>query len=238
MRRARDWVCDCHAVNLGDRYECFACAAPKSANARAAARQVTAVEDAGPPPLLAAQSVVELHSASSHAARDVQASRPAAYYAAAATRRGGFTAAPFRTAALNAALKEAAAEPRAARGAAKERRQPGRARGAHKEAIDALKAQQQAARVAAEAKLAEERRERERQREARMRERASSAGAGGAPAEAAVGERGDASVGSVDARGEMRVDPNDGNEYTREEFEAYYGGREEWDAAAQARSEL
>eukprot|EP00966_Prymnesium_polylepis_P300774 6950620-Prymnesium_polylepis.1 len=109
MRRARDWVCgECTAINLGDRFDCFSCGAEKSANARAVARQVTDVEDAGPPPSLAAASVTDLHVASSEAASDVETTRPAAYYAAAARKAGGFRPDSFRLAALNGALTDAA----------------------------------------------------------------------------------------------------------------------------------
>ena len=67
--RLRDWVCaGCHAINLGQRQSCFSCGAVKCANARAATRQVTEIDEAGPPPRMTDTSAAGLHLASTDAA--------------------------------------------------------------------------------------------------------------------------------------------------------------------------
>lgn len=89
MRRARDWVCGaCGAIVLGSSVNCFACDEPRSASARLAGRQVTPIEDAGPRPTLDGPDVVGF--ASADAAVDVETTKRAAYYAAAASERGAY----------------------------------------------------------------------------------------------------------------------------------------------------
>ena len=186
--RLRDWVCAaCDAINLGQRQSCFSCGAVKCANARAATRQVTEIDEAGPPPRMTDTSAAGLHLASTDAACNVEGTRPAAYYAEAAARRGGFKSESFRVRA-----SEAVAAGGRGHGARSGQRPHGDASVSHRDAIAALKADQQAAassaaapkraaslpapltvrtlaqarRAAAEAQRAEERRERQRRREA------------------------------------------------------------------------
>lgn len=232
MRRARDWICDCRAVNLGDKYTCFSCGEPKSANARAAARQVTDTADAGPPPCLAAESVIGLHCASAEAAANVEVTRPAAYYAAAAAQRGSFKPETFRTAALKVALNNLNTpsrcthrKDRAADREARSSRQSFAAKGDHRSAIEQLKAEQRTAREAADSRRASERREREQRRAALHVQSENLADAQTSVTSCTLG------------CGEFRLDSNDGNEYTREEFIAFYGGTEEWESALPARSD-
>ncbi|EOD12912.1 hypothetical protein EMIHUDRAFT_213153 [Emiliania huxleyi CCMP1516] len=112
--RLRDWVCAaCGAINLGQRQSCFSCGAVKCANARAATRQVTEIDEAGPPPRMTDTSAAGLHLASTDAACNVEGTRPAAYYAEAAARRGGFKPESFRVRASEAARRAAAEAQRA-----------------------------------------------------------------------------------------------------------------------------
>ena len=139
--RLRDWVCaGCHAINLGQRQSCFSCGAVKCANARAATRQVTEIDEAGPPPRMTDTSAAGPHLASTDAACNVEGTRPAAYYAEAAARRGGFKPESFRVRA-----SEAVTAGGRGHGARPGQRPRGDASVSHRDAIAALKADQQAA---------------------------------------------------------------------------------------------
>ena len=143
--RLRDWVCAaCGAINLGQRQSCFSCGAVKCANARAATRQVTEIDEAGPPPRMTDTSTAGLHLASTDAACNVEGTRPAAYYAEAAARRGGFKPESFRVRASEAVA--AGGRGRGGHGARPGQRPRGDASVSHQDAIAALKAEQQAAR--------------------------------------------------------------------------------------------
>ena len=143
--RHRDWVCaGCDAINLGQRQSCFSCGAVKCANARAATRQVTEIDEAGPPPRMTDTSAAGLHLASTDAACNVEGTRPAAYYAEAAARRGGFKPESFRVRASEAVA--AGGRGRGGHGARPGQRPRGDASVSHQDAIAALKAEQQAAR--------------------------------------------------------------------------------------------
>mmetsp|Transcript_16092 Transcript_16092/g.48743 ORF Transcript_16092/g.48743 Transcript_16092/m.48743 type:complete len:223 (+) Transcript_16092:132-800(+) len=182
--RLRDWVCaGCHAINLGQRQSCFSCGAVKCANARAATRQVTEIDEAGPPPRMTDTSAAGLHLASTDAACNVEGTRPAAYYAEAAARRGGFKPESFRVRA-----SEAVTAGGRGHGARPGQRPRGDASVSHRDAIAALKADQQARRAAAEAQRAEERRERQRRREATGDARSRGVKTSGAESDQPLGE--------------------------------------------------
>lgn len=182
--RLRDWVCaGCHAINLGQRQSCFSCGAVKCANARAATRQVTEIDEAGPPPRMTDTSAAGLHLASTDAACNVEGTRPAAYYAEAAARRGGFKPESFRVRA-----SEAVTAGGRGHGARSGQRPRGDASVSHRDAIAALKADQQARRAAAEAQRAEERRERQRRREATGDARSRGVKTSGAESDQPLGE--------------------------------------------------
>ena len=211
--RLRDWVCaGCDAINLGQRQSCFSCGAVKCANARAATRQVTEIDEAGPPPRMTDTSAAGLHLASTDAACNVEGTRPAAYYAEAAARRGGFKPESFRVRASEAVA--AGGRDRGGHGARPRQRPRGDASVSHRDAIAALKADQQAAassaaapkraaslpapltvrtlaqarRAAAEAQRAEERRERQRRREATGDARSRGVKSSGAESDQPLGE--------------------------------------------------
>lgn len=208
--RLRDWICAaCDAINLGQRQSCFSCGAVKCANARAATRQVTEIDEAGPPPRMTDTSAAGLHLASTDAACNVEGTRPAAYYAEAAARRGGFKPESFRVRA-----SEAVTAGGRGHGARPGQRPRGDASVSHRDAIAALKADQQAAassaaapkraaslpapltvrtlaqarRAAAEAQRAEERRERQRRREATGDARSRGVKTSGAESDQPLGE--------------------------------------------------
>ena len=208
--RLRDWVCAaCDAINLGQRQSCFSCGAVKCANARAATRQVTEIDEAGPPPRMTDTSAAGLHLASTDAACNVEGTRPAAYYAETAARRGGFKSESFRVRA-----SEAVAAGGRGHGARSGQRPHGDSSVSHRDAIAALKADQQAAassaaapkraaslpapltvrilaqarRAAAEAQRAEERRERQRRREATGDARSRGVKTSGAESDQPLGE--------------------------------------------------
>mmetsp|Transcript_18257 Transcript_18257/g.60384 ORF Transcript_18257/g.60384 Transcript_18257/m.60384 type:complete len:223 (+) Transcript_18257:131-799(+) len=182
--RLRDWVCaGCHAINLGQRQSCFSCGAVKCANARAATRQVTEIDEAGPPPRMTDTSAAGLHLASTDAACNVEGTRPAAYYAEAAARRGGFKPESFRVRA-----SEAVTAGGRGHGARPGQRPRGDASVSHRDAIAALKADQQARRAVAEAQRAEERRERQRRREATGDARSRGVKTSGAESDQPLGE--------------------------------------------------
>mmetsp|Transcript_17365 Transcript_17365/g.58424 ORF Transcript_17365/g.58424 Transcript_17365/m.58424 type:complete len:226 (-) Transcript_17365:18-695(-) len=185
--RLRDWVCAaCGAINLGQRQSCFSCGAVKCANARAATRQVTEIDEAGPPPRMTDTSAAGLHLASTDAACNVEGTRPAAYYAEAAARRGGFKPESFRVRASEAVA--AGGRGRGSHGARPGQRPRGDASVSHQDAIAALKAEQQARRAAAEAQRAEERRERQRRREATGDARSRGVKTSGAESDQPLGE--------------------------------------------------
>mmetsp|Transcript_21122 Transcript_21122/g.68599 ORF Transcript_21122/g.68599 Transcript_21122/m.68599 type:complete len:223 (+) Transcript_21122:131-799(+) len=182
--RLRDWVCAaCGAINLGQRQSCFSCGAVKCANARAATRQVTEIDEAGPPPRMTDTSAAGLHLASTDAACNVEGTRPAAYYAEAAARRGGFKPESFRVRA-----SEAVTAGGRGHGARPGQRPRGDASVSHRDAIAALKADQQARRAVAEAQRAEERRERQRRREATGDARSRGVKTSGAESDQPLGE--------------------------------------------------
>ena len=248
QRRARDWMCDCGAIALGSSHECFMCGLPKPAGARSVVRQVTDAADAGPPPTLAPMAQADIHIASAEAASTVEATRPAAYYAATAAQKGSFCAQTFRTAALNRVISEQGALQSKARDRCATSKH-GRCKtagastpGEHKAAIDQLKAEQQARREAAESQKAEERRERERRRQARVAAQQLPFAVGSPPHPGEAAPAGPEpgvpdQFDKLDLADERRIDLGDGKAYTHAEFVSFYGGSEEWIAAAPIRSD-